>query len=359
MIFRQSIKSVCGSQSLVICFSERQASTDSAAICQFSSLLTMTTRTDRICRSDICVDGGGGIQVAIQAQPEETESVAGSLPNNRFCLSNDVRKNQRVKTLQAREHGSNAGAEPMNENVHGQRCTPIVIARFGKDYASISRKSRKAREPGLLVEGLLQRIQIGSVPQEVEHYSRVNRSRAGAHSDSVQWSKAHGRIDRPVSPDGHQRTAAAQVTDDLTQVLIAVPVDDLHRSPTGVPVAGTVKTVTHQSLFNPLIRSCVGGGCFGQRSVEGRIEDRELRSLVTQDFSTRPNAFKINRVMQWRELSESVDGRFNVGSDKGCAAEFQTAMHDTMAGQVDLLRSSQHREPALPRRSNQRLDLFL
>ena len=149
------------------------------------------------------------------------------------------------------------------------------------------------------------------------------------------------------------------MTDDLAQVLIAVPVDDLRRSSTGVSITGPVKTVTHQSLFNPLIRSCVGGGCFRQRSVEGRIEDRELRSLVTQDFPTCPNTFKISRIVQWRELSESVDGRFNVASDKRCAAELQTAMHDTMADQIDLLRSFQHRETALPRRSNQGLDFFL
>src|SRR5258705_12617284 len=133
----------------------------------------------------------------------------------------------------------------MNENVHRQRCTPIVVACFGKDYPGVARESGKTRQPGPPVERLLEGIQIGSVSQEMEHYTGVNSSRTRAHRNPIQRSETHGGIDTTSSPDCRQRTTAAQVTEDLAHALIAVPVDDLQRFSACVPITGPMKTVTH------------------------------------------------------------------------------------------------------------------
>jgi hypothetical protein len=69
--------------------------------------------------------------------------------------------------------------------------------------------------------------------------------------------------------------------------------------------------------------------------VERRVEDRDLRLSRAEELAAGPDAPKVVRVVEWRELDARLDPGLDVGVDENRILESLAAVHDSVADRVD------------------------
>src|SRR3974377_850666 len=161
----------------------------------------------------------------------------------------------------------------------------MMLAVLRKNYPGIAWHPGQSGKPGLFIEYLLKRIQVGSVSQKIKHQTGVNCPGTSAHRDPVQRSKSHRSVCTSGSTHCGQSRDASQMAEGLTEVLVIPAADNLGRSSAGIPKAGPMETVSDESFLNPLKRSGISSRGLGQRAMKGRVTDSESRHLAAQNFS--------------------------------------------------------------------------
>jgi hypothetical protein len=97
------------------------------------------------------------------------------------------------------------------------------------------------------------------------------------------------------------------MAEDLTEVLVVLATDNPGRSLAGVPKAGPMETVSDESFLNPLKRSGISRRSLGQRAMKGRVKDRELRHLATENFSANRDSDQAVGIVEWSKFAQSLD----------------------------------------------------
>ena len=106
--------------------------------------------------------------------------------------------------------------------------------------------------------------------QEVEERSRIDRAGARRHRYALERAEAHRRVDGASVAHRRHRAAAAEVADDELR----------HAHPLGAPLHGqAVESVAAHAPVAPPLRHGVRRRLVGDRRVERRVEDRDVRDV--------------------------------------------------------------------------------
>src|SRR5271165_1226608 len=155
-----------------------------------------------------------------------------------------------------------------------------MLARLRENYPGIAWHPGQSGKPGLFIEYLLKRIQVGSVSQKIKDQTGVNCPGTGAHRDPVQRCKSHRSVYASGSAHCGQRTPASQMAEDLTEILVTLATDNLSRSLAGVPKAGPMESVSDESFLNPVKRSGISSRSLGQRAMKAVSKSANCGTLL-------------------------------------------------------------------------------
>src|SRR5271165_4569441 len=100
--------------------------------------------------------------------------------------------------------------------------------------------------------------------------------------------------------------------------------------------AGAVKTVSPDSLFQPMVRPGVCRCGFCKCPVERGIKNSRLRRLFAKNFSSDTNTSQVVRIVQWREGGTAIDYCFDIFCDLYGSSEFGPTMDHAMPDEIDL-----------------------
>ena len=141
--------------------------------------------------------------------------------------------------------------------------------------------------------------------------------------------------DRPSRDRGHG-AAVAQVDGDAVDRVLVDP-EHFGRTASHVAVARAVESVAADAeLLVELVGQRVGVGDFGNRGVKGGVEAGDLRN-VGQFVHGRPNAREVRRIVQRRQVGETLDRGDHFRRDQDRTGELLAAVDHAMPDRADLL----------------------
>jgi xylulose-5-phosphate/fructose-6-phosphate phosphoketolase len=247
---------------------------------------------------------------------EEANALDDPLAHVCCVLTDPAGEDERVDPAARARHRRDRACDAVDEHVDRERRRRTDVA---------VRAARQPRQPGLVLEGVLE-LAEGHEPfaQEVHERTRVDSAGAGRHRHPLERGEAHRRVDRPSVADRRDGTAAAEVADDETRHPHPAR-RPLHREPVEADPSDSVR-------LSPDPGNCVRRRGLGQRTVERGVEDRDLRN-VRQPFAHPANRVECAPVLQRREHGEPVDLVLDRVVDQLWLVE-RAAVHDAMADGV-------------------------
>ncbi len=98
-----------------------------------------------------------------------------------------------------------------------------------------------------------------------------------------------------------------------------------------------MKSVPANTMLSvEMIRNGVEIGLFGQRMMEGSIEDRNLRNIFSKEIASRKNAFHIVRIVKRSQVDALLDTLEHAIIDQHRFFERLSTMDDTVSDGVDI-----------------------
>lgn len=165
---------------------------------------------------------------------------------------------------------------------------------------------------------------------EVEDDRGVEVAGAGAHDQALERGHAHRGLDRLASVDRARRGAVAEVEHDGLEVGAATAEERGGRLRDELVRRAVEAVAADAVLVGEIGGDRVRGRLRGDRVVEGRVEDRDVRD-VGEGLLRGLDALEVRRVVQRGEVGEVLDVDLDEVGDERRLVEALAAVDDAVS----------------------------
>src|SRR5512133_197431 len=173
-----------------------------------------------------------------------------------------------------------------------------------------------------------------SLAENVEECTRIDRSRARRHRDTLERREAHRRIHRAARENGGDRGSATEMTDDQTGDRVAQELGDTLCAPLDREALKSV--AANAPLLTPDRRYCVLGSFGRDGAMKRRVEDRNVR-YMRKDQLRYVNRLECRRVVKGGERDQLAYLVANPVIDHHRIPEAWATVDDPMRNRIDFL----------------------
>src|SRR4028119_1025867 len=125
--------------------------------------------------------------------------------------------------------------------------------------------------------------------------TRIDRTRATSHHQTIQGRKTHRRVNTPAAANRRQRTSVSQMTANQPQ-MGQIAVENLSGPARAILMANAVKTVAANPVFQPFVGAGINKGGGWQLRVKSCIKYCYLRHIF-EDFFKGFDAFEVDGIV--------------------------------------------------------------